>query len=171
MLANGIADAPDGTGAEPEPALRPDGQLEAPTPSATSCRSASTCRSVTSCSFINEIDEQIPRDFAPGHEAGLATVSGHRIADGHLLRERVRLPDPSAREGGCAGDRRLDQQPLLPASANSAQHVAIGQMRAAETGRPVIQAAISGISALIDAHGRVHAAHAAVRPHQRHAAR
>ena len=39
-------------------------------------------------------------------------------------------------------------------SANSAQHVAIGQMRAAETGRPVVQAAISGISALIDASGR-----------------
>jgi apolipoprotein N-acyltransferase len=40
-------------------------------------------------------------------------------------------------------------------SANSAQHVAIGQMRAAETGRPVVQAAISGISAIIDAHGRL----------------
>ena len=42
-------------------------------------------------------------------------------------------------------------------SANSAQHVAIGQMRAAETGRPVVQAAISGISALIDASGEVQA--------------
>ena len=42
-------------------------------------------------------------------------------------------------------------------SANSAQHVAIGQMRAAETGRPVVQAAISGISAVIDADGGVHA--------------
>lgn len=41
-------------------------------------------------------------------------------------------------------------------SANSAQHVAIGQMRAAETGRPVVQAAISGISAVIDADGVVH---------------
>jgi apolipoprotein N-acyltransferase len=41
-------------------------------------------------------------------------------------------------------------------SANSAQHVAIGQMRAAETGRPVVQAAISGISAVIDANGVVH---------------
>jgi len=40
-------------------------------------------------------------------------------------------------------------------SANSAQHVAIGQMRAAETGRPVVQAAISGISAIIDANGVV----------------
>ncbi len=42
-------------------------------------------------------------------------------------------------------------------SANSAQHLAIGQIRAAETGRPVVQAAISGISALIDASGREHA--------------
>jgi apolipoprotein N-acyltransferase len=41
-------------------------------------------------------------------------------------------------------------------SANSAQHVAIGQLRAAETGRPVVQAAISGISAIIDADGVVH---------------
>jgi apolipoprotein N-acyltransferase len=40
-------------------------------------------------------------------------------------------------------------------SANSAQHVAIGQMRAAETGRPVVQAAISGITAVIDADGVV----------------
>ncbi len=41
-------------------------------------------------------------------------------------------------------------------SANSAQHLAIGQMRAAETGRPVVQAAISGISGVIDADGVVH---------------
>src|SRR5262249_58046400 len=41
-------------------------------------------------------------------------------------------------------------------SANWAQHRAIGQMRAAETGRPVGQAAISGISAVIDADGVVH---------------
>jgi len=41
-------------------------------------------------------------------------------------------------------------------SANSAQHVAFGQMRAAETGRPVVHAAISGITAIIDADGVVH---------------
>ena len=40
-------------------------------------------------------------------------------------------------------------------SGLSAQHVALGQMRAAETGRPVLHAAISGISAVIDADGRV----------------
>ena len=40
-------------------------------------------------------------------------------------------------------------------SANSAQHLAIGQFRAAETGRPLLQAAISGISAFVDHTGRV----------------
>src|SRR5207244_12957467 len=42
-------------------------------------------------------------------------------------------------------------------SANSAQHLAIGQFRAAETGRPLLQAAISGISAVVDHTGRVRA--------------
>ena len=41
-------------------------------------------------------------------------------------------------------------------SANSAQHVALSQMRAAETGRPVLHASISGITAVIDADGDVH---------------
>ena len=40
-------------------------------------------------------------------------------------------------------------------SGNSAQHIAQTQMRAAETGRPFVQASISGISAVIDADGDV----------------
>ena len=40
-------------------------------------------------------------------------------------------------------------------SGNSEQHVALSQMRAAETGRPVLHASISGVSAIIDAGGRV----------------
>src|SRR5207253_11347001 len=42
-------------------------------------------------------------------------------------------------------------------SGNSAQHLAIGQFRASETGRPLLQAAISGISAVVDHTGRVRA--------------
>ena len=41
-------------------------------------------------------------------------------------------------------------------SANSEQHLALGQMRAAETGRPVLQASVSGISAVIDPDGSLH---------------
>ena len=40
-------------------------------------------------------------------------------------------------------------------SANSAQHLALSQMSAAETGRPVLHASISGITAVIDADGSV----------------
>ena len=38
-------------------------------------------------------------------------------------------------------------------SGNSEQHLALSQMRAAETGRPVLQASVSGISAVIDPDG------------------
>ena len=41
-------------------------------------------------------------------------------------------------------------------SGNSEQHLALSQMRAAETARPVLQASVSGISAAIDADGTVH---------------
>jgi apolipoprotein N-acyltransferase len=41
-------------------------------------------------------------------------------------------------------------------SGNSEQHLALGQMRAAETGRAVLQASVSGISAVIDPDGSVH---------------
>jgi apolipoprotein N-acyltransferase len=41
-------------------------------------------------------------------------------------------------------------------SGNSQQHLANSQMRAAETGRPVLQASVSGISAVIDPDGTVH---------------
>ena len=41
-------------------------------------------------------------------------------------------------------------------SGLAAQHVALSQMRAAETGRPVLHASISGITGVIDADGDVH---------------
>jgi apolipoprotein N-acyltransferase len=41
-------------------------------------------------------------------------------------------------------------------SGNSEQHLALSQMRAAETARPVLQASVSGISGVIDADGTVH---------------
>jgi apolipoprotein N-acyltransferase len=103
---------------------------------------------------INAI-KQVPRDFEPGHTPGLFDVDGHRIATvicfesafGYQVRPLVR---DGAQVIVVSTNNRSYRR-----SANSAQHLAIGQMRAAETGRPVVQAAISGISAVIDADGNV----------------
>ena len=106
-------------------------------------------------SFIPELDK-VPRDFEPGHSTGLFPVADSRIATlicfesafGYQVRPLVR---DGAQVLVVSTNNRSYRR-----SANSAQHVAIGQMRAAETGRPVVHAAISGISAVIDADGVVH---------------
>ena len=41
-------------------------------------------------------------------------------------------------------------------SGLSAQHVALSQMRAAETGRPVLHASVSGITGVVDQYGDLH---------------
>ncbi|MDQ1383862.1 MAG: apolipoprotein N-acyltransferase [Actinomycetota bacterium] len=100
--------------------------------------------------------EQVPRDFQPGHTPGVFTVAGVRIgtlicfesAFGYQVRPLVR---DGAQVIVVSTNNRSYRR-----SANSEQHVAISQMRAAETGRPVVQAAISGITAVIDADGVVH---------------
>jgi apolipoprotein N-acyltransferase len=99
--------------------------------------------------------DRVPRDFEPGHTPGLFDVAGHRIATiicfesafGYQVRPLVHA---GAQVIVVSTNNRSYER-----SANSAQHVAIGQMRAAETGRPLVQAASSGISAVIDADGRV----------------
>ena len=100
--------------------------------------------------------ERIPRDYEPGHTPGIFEIAGHKIATiicfesafGYQVRPLVR--DGAQVIVVSTNNRSYER------SANSAQHVAIGQIRAAETGRPVVQAAISGISAIIDANGNVH---------------
>ena len=105
-------------------------------------------------SFIPELDK-VPRDYQPGRSAGLFPVADTQIgtlicfesAFGYQLRPLVR---DGAQMLVVSTNNRSYRR-----SANSAQHVAISQMRAAETGRPVVHAAISGISAFIDADGVV----------------
>jgi apolipoprotein N-acyltransferase len=101
--------------------------------------------------------QNVPRDFVRGKTAGLFDVAGTRVstvicfesAFGPEVRSRVR-------EGAAVIIVSTNNRSYRR-SANSAQHLALGQIRAAETGRPVIQAAISGITAVIDADGAVHA--------------
>lgn len=112
--------------------------------------------------FRNELEgriraiDRVPRDFETGHGSGIFEVAGHKVttiicfesAFGYQVRPLVR--DGAEVIVVSTNNRSYER------SANSAQHVAIGQMRAAETGRPLVQAAISGISAIIDANGEVH---------------
>ncbi len=107
--------------------------------------------------FVKAV-EQIPRDFAPGDVRGLFKVGDTKIATvicfESMFGAEVR---PLVADGAelivVSTNNRSYRR-----SANSRQHLAAAQIRAVETGRPVLQAAISGISAVIDSNGEVLAA-------------
>jgi apolipoprotein N-acyltransferase len=106
-------------------------------------------------SWLPEL-RQVPYDFEQGTSRTLFRASGHPFesvicfesAFGPLVRDSVR---DGAEMLVVSTNNRSYQR-----SANSEQHIALGQMRAAETGRAVLQASVSGISAVIDPGGRVH---------------
>ncbi|HEU5306274.1 MAG TPA: apolipoprotein N-acyltransferase [Acidimicrobiia bacterium] len=106
-------------------------------------------------SWLPEL-RQVPYDFEPGHTRTQFRAHGHPFesvicfesAFGPLVRDAVR---DGAQFVVVSTNNRSYQR-----SANSEQHLALGQMRAAETGRAVLQASVSGISAVIDPDGSVH---------------
>lgn len=99
---------------------------------------------------------QVPYDYEPGESRTLFRAGGHPFesvicfesAFGPLVRDAVR---DGAQVVVVSTNNRSYQR-----SANSEQHLALGQMRAAETGRSVLQASVSGISAIIDPDGSLH---------------
>jgi apolipoprotein N-acyltransferase len=105
--------------------------------------------------FIGEL-RQIPYDFAAGDERVLFDVGGHEIgsvicfesAFAPLVRDYVR--DGAEAIVVSTSNRSYRR------SGNAEQHLALSQMRAAETARPVLQASVSGVSGVIDADGSVH---------------
>jgi apolipoprotein N-acyltransferase len=102
------------------------------------------------------IVDRIPNDYSPGKRRTIFRVKGHRLATiicfesafGPLVRDFVR---DGAEVVVVSTNNRSYRR-----SGNTAQHVALTQMRAAETARPFLQASISGITAAIDADGDVH---------------
>lgn len=104
--------------------------------------------------FIGAID-QVPEDMTPGRDGAVLRIGDVRIGAlicfesvfGPLVRGTVR---DGAEVLIVSTNNRSYRR-----SGNSAQHVQSGQMRAAETGRALVQAAISGISAVIDPSGVV----------------
>ncbi|MCZ7525973.1 MAG: apolipoprotein N-acyltransferase [Acidimicrobiia bacterium] len=104
--------------------------------------------------FIREL-EQVPTDYTPGPGNVVFEVAGRRVgtiicfesAFGPLVRSVVR---DGAEVVVVSTNNRSYRR-----SGNPAQHLALSQMRAAETGRPVLHASISGITGVIDAEGDV----------------
>lgn len=105
-------------------------------------------------SFIEEL-QQIPTDYEPGPGPTIFRVDDHDL--GALICFESAFADLARGYARSGADALvvLTNNRSYRRSANSAQHLAMGQLRAAETGRPLLQAAISGISAVVDHTGAV----------------
>ena len=109
--------------------------------------------------------EQVPRDAVPGDVPKNFVVPGREVSGlerlehevgtvisfegdfGHLVRERV--------DGGARLMTVATNTSTWERTWASAQHVAMSQVRAAETGIPIVHAALSGISAFVRPDGTV----------------
>lgn len=108
----------------------------------------------TQLGFIDAL-EQVPEDFTPGQGPEVFRLPNGRVgalicfesAFGELARDTVRA---GAEVIVVSTNNRSYRR-----SGNSAQHLDASRMRAAETGRAVVQAAVSGISAVISPEGAV----------------
>ena len=107
-------------------------------------------------SFIEEL-QQVPTDYTPGPGPTVFAIGAHRV--GALICFESAFPALGREYARRGADALvvLTNNRSYRRSANSAQHLAMGQLRAAETGRPLLQAAISGITAVVDHTGRVRA--------------
>ena len=155
VLANGVGDAPDGRALNLNVLWDPNGAIvgeyakrhRVPFGEWVPWRS-------TIERFVDAVD-QIPRDFAPGTTDPLMTVRDTPIATiicfESMFGAEVR---PAVADGAelivvSTNNRSYRRSP------NSRQHLAAARIRAVETGRPVLQASVSGISAVVDFDGAV----------------
>jgi apolipoprotein N-acyltransferase len=102
------------------------------------------------------IVDRIPYDYTSGTQRTIFQVKGHRLATVICFESAF---GPLVRDFAARGAEVVvvsTNNRSYRRSGNSDQHIAQTQMRAAETGRPFVQASISGISAVIDADGTVH---------------
>lgn len=99
--------------------------------------------------------DQVSFDYTAGDRRKAFTAGGHRFETVICFESAFAAPARDAARDGAEFLVVSTNNRSYRRSGLSAQHVALSQMRAAETGRPVLHAAISGISAVIDADGRV----------------
>jgi apolipoprotein N-acyltransferase len=155
MLVNALLPAPDGRDFNTNLLYEPDGTLQGTYAKQHLVPFGEYVPYRDQLDFLGVLD-QIPYDYAHGPRRRLFEVSGRRMATiicfesafGPLVRDFVR---DGAEFVVVSTNNRSYRR-----SGNAAQHLALSQMRAAETGRPVVHASISGISGVIAADGDVH---------------
>ncbi len=109
--------------------------------------------------WLTKISRAAPRNVVPGTGAHVLHVTlpdGRPLTVGVLICFESAFPDMS-RVDADRGARVIIYQTSDSTFQNSwepAQHAALSAVRAAETGRPVVQAALTGDSAAFDARGR-----------------
>jgi apolipoprotein N-acyltransferase len=103
----------------------------------------------------------IAKDFLPGHRPGTLTIAGIRIADAICFEV---ADDTVVRQAVTGGGRLLVVQTNNASyeregdsghGGETAQQLAISQLRAVEHGRAVVVAATSGVSAMIAPNGKI----------------
>jgi apolipoprotein N-acyltransferase len=110
--------------------------------------------------WLTKVSRAAPANMIPGSGAKVIRMtarSGQRIPIGVLICFESAFPDMSR------VDARRGAQLIVYQTSDStfqgswapAQHASLGALRAAETGRPVVQAALTGVSAAYDAQGRL----------------
>jgi apolipoprotein N-acyltransferase len=107
--------------------------------------------------FLGWVDQLrvVPRDIVPGHEIRLFTIGGVRVGT-PICFENI-FPDLFRRFVAAGANLIVvtTNDSSWGVTAASREHVIMSQIRAVETGRWIVQAAISGESAVVDPRGRV----------------
>lgn len=99
--------------------------------------------------------EQIGSGFESGSGNVTVPVAGHPLTTVICFENAFAPLVRDAVNQGAQGIVLSTNNRSYRRSGNSAQHIQLTQWRAAELGRPIVHAAISGISASVDANGRV----------------
>jgi apolipoprotein N-acyltransferase len=110
--------------------------------------------------WLTRISKAAPTNMIPGDGARVMTATtpgGHPLKIGVLICFEAAFPDMS-RADTLHGARVIVYQTsdsTFQQTWAPAQHASLGALRAAETGRPVVQAALTGVSAAFDPRGRL----------------
>jgi apolipoprotein N-acyltransferase len=110
--------------------------------------------------WLTSISKAAPTNMIPGDGARVMTAT---IPDGRPLKIGVLICFEAAFPDMSRADTVHGAQVIVYQTSDStfqqtwalAQHASLGALRAAETGRPVVQAALTGVTAAFDARGRL----------------